>query len=118
MENKWEARCPDCDKLLRYENEEEGEVEIASEHGDRGTCEECMRAECDNGPQEEDLITSDRKEVYSYGGPGKLAFTTTPDTFEADCRAYMERTKFFPNVWFISDHGNAHLINFSVHKGY
>lgn len=26
-------------------------------------------------------------------------------------RAEMERQKFFPNVWFISDHGNSHLMS-------
>lgn len=65
----------------------------------------------DEGPQEEDLITGDHKSVYSFGGPRKLAFTTAPDTFNVDCRAYMRRTNFYPAVWFISDHGNAHLIN-------
>jgi hypothetical protein len=31
-------------------------------------------------------------------------------------RAYMERVQFWPNAWFISDHGNAHLINLSEGK--
>lgn len=33
------------------------------------------------------------------------------DDHLAALRAYMEREQWWPNVWFISDHGNAHLMN-------
>jgi len=38
------------------------------------------------------------------------------DDHKAALRAYMERTQFWPNVWFISDHGNAHLITLTEDK--
>ena len=25
-------------------------------------------------------------------------------------KAYMKKSNFFPNVWFVSDHGNEHLV--------
>ena len=34
---------------------------------------------------------------------------TTPETFDRDVKAYMDKEQFWPNSWFISDHGNAHL---------
>ena len=38
------------------------------------------------------------------------------DTCESAVRAYMDRTQFWPNVWFISDHGNAHLMDLTEGK--
>lgn len=58
-------------------------------------------------PGEDDLTTSDHIHVYQYG---KLVLETMPETFEADVQAFMDREQFWPNVWFISDHGNAHLL--------
>lgn len=37
-------------------------------------------------------------------------------TVEQAIKAYMVKTEFWPNVWFISDHGNAHLIDLSEGK--
>lgn len=62
----------------------------------------------DEGPQPEDLVTEDHIHVYQV--EGKLAFTTNADDFNRDCQAWMKEHNFFPNVWFISDHGNAHLV--------
>lgn len=58
-------------------------------------------------PEEGDYTTEDYRHFYQYG---KLAVTTTPETFEQDLRAHMEQENFYPDVWVISDHGNAHLI--------
>jgi hypothetical protein len=63
------------------------------------------------GPQEEDLQTEDYSEFYSNG---KLALTVSPDASSARMwealEAYMAKENFWPNVWWISDHGNAHLM--------
>lgn len=32
------------------------------------------------------------------------------EEWEDVVRAHMEAEGFFPDVWFVSDHGNAHLI--------
>lgn len=54
-------------------------------------------------PDEDDITTGDHHRWYQSG---KLYFTGD----EAGLRAKMEQDHFFPNAWFISDHGNAHLI--------
>jgi len=90
------------------------------------------------GPTEDDLVTGDHVNFYSYG---KLALTLTVkergpywefgdpwNTREADegelsdaqmwkqLDAYMEQTKFWPDAWFISDHGNANLLTRPTRK--
>lgn len=54
-------------------------------------------------PEEGDITTEDREHWYQYG---KLYLEGN----EAELRAKMEADKFWPSVWFISDHGNAHPI--------
>ena len=54
-------------------------------------------------PLEGDITTEDHEHWYSYG---KLVV----EGDEHDVRAYMEKSKFWPDVWWISDHGNAHRI--------
>jgi hypothetical protein len=54
-------------------------------------------------PEEGDIVTTDHEHWYQ---DGKLVVTGD----ENDVREYMDDERFWPNVWFISDHGNAHLI--------
>lgn len=69
----------------------------------------------DNEPQEGDLVTEDHQHFYEVGGTRNRPAITIPE--EAD-RAEMEEAlalffdtqKFWPNVWWISDHGNAHRL--------
>jgi hypothetical protein len=61
-------------------------------------------------PCEDDLVTYDHVKVYQYG---KVVLETTPDRFAQDVLAFMDKEQFWPNVWFVSDHGNAHLLNVS-----
>jgi hypothetical protein len=58
-------------------------------------------------PEEGDLITYDHAKVYQ---DGKLVLETTPERFAQDVKAFMDGEQFWPNIWFISDHGNAHLL--------
>lgn len=68
----------------------------------------------DDEPQEDDYKTEDHIHFYQYG---KLVVTVPmADGFEAEdwmphVRAHVEKEQYFPNVWWISDHGNAHLIS-------
>lgn len=75
-----------------------------------GTCGEVIETydEEPQEPEEGDLITYDHREIYQ---DGRLVLETTPETFERDVRAFMDREQFWPDVWFISDHGNAHLLS-------
>lgn len=62
-------------------------------------------------PQEGDWVTGDHISVYEYGGPRRLVVRTTPEEFNQAVRGTMQLHGYFPDVWFISDHGNAHLLN-------
>lgn len=81
-------------------------------------------------PEEDDLRTDDHVNFYQNGKrvltlqvrekPRRVGESwPTRDAEEGELsdeqiwkqlREYMERTGFFPNVWWISDHGNAHLL--------
>jgi hypothetical protein len=84
-------------------------------------------------PHEDDITTDDHSRFYQ---PGRVVMTYHEDgtanylpdntphwrmlgTFkscEAALRAYMDATQYWPNCWFISDHGNAHLVDLSEGK--
>lgn len=51
-----------------------------------------------------DIATEDHRRWYQYG---RLYFEGDEDGLER----LMVRDNFFPNVWSISDHGNAHLVD-------
>jgi transcription elongation factor Elf1 len=90
------------------------------------------------GPQEDDITTEDHETFYQSGDVvlerarylGRLqdlwyffprgSRRSSPvdlgrfgDDVNAALRAYMDRSQYWPNAWFISDHGNAHLISLS-----
>jgi hypothetical protein len=63
-------------------------------------------------PEEGDYITYDHRKFYQYG---KLVLTV-PDEYTSEemvraLREYMDREKFWPNAWWISDHGNSVLLD-------
>ena len=62
-------------------------------------------------PQEGDITTEDHHTFYQYG---KLWLQTPQDwEWEQTRRAVQEKMnedQFWPDIWFISDHGNAHLM--------
>ena len=65
----------------------------------------------EEGPMEDDLHTSDHETFYQHG---RVAFKVLRDATTAQMwRAidrWMASQKFYPNVWFISDHGNAYIM--------
>jgi hypothetical protein len=68
--------------------------------------------EIDLGPDEEDIVTDDHIHFYQSG---KRVLTLSVTTTGVDrCSMwkalddYMKQSNFYPNVWWISDHGNAH----------
>lgn len=65
-------------------------------------------------PEEGDLVTSDHRTVYEVGRRRPVLSITERQSFTRQVRLFMNREKFWPNVWFISDHGNAHLIDLSA----
>lgn len=68
----------------------------------------------DPQPDEEDIFISDT------GNLGSITIATWCHKIiardsermqvERKVKAWMEEQEYWPNVWFVSDHGNAHLI--------
>jgi hypothetical protein len=64
-------------------------------------------------PEEEDLVMEDaRGGGVSVSLYGHKHLETLDDRDEAEkfIKQYMRHHNWYPNVWFISDHGNAHLV--------
>ncbi len=77
-------------------------------------------------PEEDHIVTDDHLTFYQHGkqvisfektgrdiDEGMYVVLETGVEFEDmwdAINAHMEATSYFPNVWFISDHGNAHLM--------
>ena len=65
---------------------------------------ECKELE----PEEGDYLTEDHRRFWQYD---KLVLALPEHVgWQAAIRAHMDRERFWPNVWFVSDHGNAHLL--------
>ena len=56
-------------------------------------------------PEEGDWITEDHRTWMEFGGRERFHGT------EIQLRQHMDRQKFWPSVWFLSDHGNLHLLS-------
>lgn len=57
----------------------------------------------------DDYTTED---FVTFHQSGRLALTVPEaDDWRPHVRAHMERAKFWPNVWRVSDHGNAELVS-------
>jgi hypothetical protein len=91
-----------CDEVEEDEEDEEDEDEDEMEDPDR-----------ESEPQEEDLVTDDHRRFYRFGMTNRRPAVEVgeDEPWEPAVRAYMEREGFFPNVWWISDHGNAHRLD-------
>jgi hypothetical protein len=64
-------------------------------------------------PEAEDLVTTDHQQFFALDALHRGVVVTVPagGDWRPYVRDYMEKERFFPNVWFISDHGNSHLLN-------
>lgn len=66
-------------------------------------------------PQEEDITISpygslgSRLQVSVVGGK-PIGIFSDQDAAEKAIKKYMDQHNFYPQVWMISDHGNAHRI--------
>jgi hypothetical protein len=64
-------------------------------------------------PEDEDLVTEDHTHFYVVNSTRRRPVVTVPegDDWQPHVRAYMDREQFWSNVWWISDHGNAHPLS-------
>ena len=64
-------------------------------------------------PAEGDLITIDHMNFWEEGGikKGPVVQVAEGEPWEPHVRAWMEKEGFYPNVWFLSDHGNPHKLS-------
>lgn len=62
----------------------------------------------EGGPLEEDITTEDYQTFWYYGG---IAFTVEDgQTWQQALTAYTEGGHYFPDVWYIDDHGGHTLL--------
>lgn len=65
-------------------------------------------------PSEGDYITEDHIHFYQYG---KLVVTVpmedefSPSDWRPYIKTHMEKEQFYPSIWWVSDHGNYHLLS-------
>ncbi len=112
-------RCSHCGEEFRFnydagtDNTEEGEGAydafvdwcIESTEDDHECDQEAL------GPQDEDITTEDHHHFYYLG---RCIVTVDEDVeWEPYVGAWCKQHGYFPNVWSISDHGNACLISVS-----
>lgn len=88
--------------------EEDGSwTKVHEANGDDTSDEEDDTADDGDGePAEDDITTEDHHKWYQNG---KLYVTGDVKALKRQ----MKKDQFYPDVWFISDHGNAHLIDLS-----
>lgn len=131
----------DCTEWSPYASEDEALADLRENYGLEDEDDEADEDEADEDdePQPEDIVTSDYRTFYSHEGTGRPIFTVTcldedkryrldvplvrlmqgtrpgytceRASLEACIREYCDRERFFPSVWFISDHGNAHRMS-------
>ena len=65
-----------------------------------------------DAPEEGDYTTEDHEHFYQFGK--RAVVVSEEEEWPPTLKAHMDREQFWPNVWWISDHGNAHLINLSA----
>jgi len=100
--------CEDCyEELLGNQHDKDMKKENLT------SAEPNFDSELDNEPTEfeydsegGDISTTDHQKWYQYG---KLYHQGSEDSLKQK----MDKDQFWPNVFFISDHGNAHLIDLS-----
>ena len=68
------------------------------------------------GPEEEDITTEDYERFYYLGR--LIVDIDEGEDWRAAVGAWCKANGYFPNVWCISDHGNAHLISVSADGRY
>lgn len=70
-------------------------------------------------PDDDAITTTDHLTFYQYGKvwleveSDDKDYPSPPDDLNTQIKAQMDRQQFWPDVWFISDHGNAHRIDLS-----
>ena len=64
-------------------------------------------------PSECDLVTTDHVHFYERGMSKGVVLTIDEDAEESmtsQLKHFMDKNRFWPNVWFLSEHGNYHLM--------
>lgn len=60
-------------------------------------------------PEEGDYTTEDHEHFHQFGK--RAVVVDEGAEWPHTLKAHMDRERFWPNVWFLSDHGNAHRID-------
>lgn len=92
------------------ETREDDDLDEEPEPGDSDLQGE--EADGDDEPDEDSITTDDHRKFWQYR---KLVLTIDEDDNVEDALvAYMNREQFWPDCYWISDHGNAHRIDLTA----
>jgi uncharacterized protein YciU (UPF0263 family) len=116
-----QGTCPEC-KLVALINlgcdEDEPESDDGDEPGHSRSADpdDYVQIEADDPPtepDEEDLVTPDHRRFFRLGFEhrGPAVVVAEEDDWRREVKRYMLAEGWYPNVWFISDHGNYHLLS-------
>lgn len=134
---------PDSDPMGPYDTEDQALAAAREDSGVEDDEDEQPAEDEQDDPEEPDedsLTTEDHERFYQYGrivlsrfhlrglppskewyyheGKDRIGqvLGVFHDDYKAAVRAYMDRVQFWPDCYFISDHGNAHRIDLSEGK--
>jgi len=101
--------CPECLReilihaVYEDEDDEDDEDYIVSEEGN----------DAPEGPEDDDLVTSDYEKFYEKGfeHKGPVVQCREGGKWAHKVKAYMDKQQFWPNVWYINERGDADLID-------
>lgn len=100
--------CSECDGTDDVET-------VKGTGGQTKLCVDCRDKASANEPGEDSITTTDHVHFYQYG---KLVFTLDIDEDTvAGINRELERMAFWPDVYFISDHGNSIRIDLTKSEG-
>ena len=109
-----EGTCSYCREFSREEIDEDNEATVNGEKRFAQFSPEENLFEDPTQPEEGDFVYDDASSSLSVNGEHFIGHFVEWDDVVRAIREYAHKHQFYPNVWQISDHGNAHLVqNFS-----
>ena len=111
--------CDQCGEKFRfnYSNDDPDNIDMTDEESYDAFVEQCLEDaadvhNCDTPlePDDEDITTADHQHFF-YLGRQIVACGPDGDDWRSAVTAWCDANNYYPNIWFISDHGNAHLLS-------
>lgn len=102
--------CDECGEELTRDADD-GDAIVDADHADGCPFALDQDADVPTEPSLDDWITPDHCNFYDNERGRLILSVPIDDDHKAALRARMEEDGWYPNVWFISDHGNSVLMD-------